>query len=140
MKSTNDVGCLVIGVDSNYGSFAVNGNPVPTTQEYRSDRYPDIAHVGFTAAEGKGIVGYSRSDTGGVDWPLEDDSVYMLTPKTGTCTATFRGASNLVYVAVSNKGDTSANGTAAHLYWEIMQATANLMGGSIVIVDDGHYS
>ena len=140
VKSTNDVGCLIIGVDSNYGSFAVNGKPVPTTQEYRSGRYPDIVHVGFTAAAGKGIVGYSRSDTGGVDWPLEDDSVYMLTPKTGTCTTTFRGATNLVYVAVSNKGDTSANGTAAHPYWEIMQATANLMGGSIVIVDDGHYS
>ena len=140
VKSTNDVGCLVIGVDSNYGSFAVNGNPVPTTQEYRSDRYPDIAHVGFTAAAGKGIVGYSRSDTGGVDWPLEDDSVYMLTPKTGTCTATFHGATNFVYVAVSNKGDASANGSAAHPYWEIIQATTNLKSGSIIIVDDGHYS
>ena len=138
-KSTNNVGSLIVGVDSNYGSFTVNGNQVAISQEYRSDRGLDIVHVGFTAAEGKGIIGYYRSDTGGVDWPLEDDSVYMLTPKTGTCTTTFHGASKLVYVDVSNKGDAYANGSPVHPYWEIVQATTNLNSNSIVMVADGHY-
>ncbi len=129
---------LSIAVDTTKGRFFVNGNPIYATQPYRTIEYPHALCVGFQNDGTNGIICYTRSDTFEVQWPTENDEVWMIMPKTGSVSTTLH-TGKFKYVDIANAGDPLADGTQAHPYPNIIDATTNVTADTVIMVADGEY-
>lgn len=136
---TPEYGRIIVEVPSSSdGTIAVNGHGIASALSFRSTTWPTSAHVTFSPVAGRGLIGFSRSDTGEVDWPTMNDDVYLLLPKAGDCTATIHVGS-VKYVDAANEGDANADGTAEHPYSAINDVTVGQSENMIVMVADGEY-
>ena len=139
-QSTGPSGASALGlsIDVSKGRFFVNGNPVFQSQPYRTAEYPHSLCVGFQGNGTHGIICYTRSDTKEVQWPTENDEVWMIMPKTGNVSTALH-TGTFKYVDQSNAGDAAADGTAAHPYPNIIDATTNITADTVIMVADGEY-